>query len=150
MNLSWRTTPSAINMGPLKTGGLWVQVQFHSNVGPAARNLWPFKTGGPSWQWPRKPDFTVPHIKSSRHITKVCQTFVVVMQPRMWTNCNLLFSANSLNSWVYTTLVGKYWKIVACINMYTGSTCHPTRYFCAAKLNRLAQVHTHHTANPSY
>ncbi len=39
-NLSWKTTLLAIKICPLKTGGLWWQVQLHWNVGPYARGMW--------------------------------------------------------------------------------------------------------------
>ncbi len=38
------TTPLAIMMWSLKTGGLCQHVQLHWNVGPSTRNIWFFKT----------------------------------------------------------------------------------------------------------
>ena len=58
-NLSWKTTPLAIKIWSLKTGGLWWQVHIHWNVGLSAKNWWSFKTCGLSWQWSLKTGFTV-------------------------------------------------------------------------------------------
>ncbi len=58
-NLSWKTTPLALQMWSLKTGGLWWQVQVYWNIEPSGRNMWSFKTGGLLAQWSLNRDFTI-------------------------------------------------------------------------------------------
>ncbi len=76
--MSWETTPVAIQMWSLKTGGFWWQVQLHWNVGLSARNIWSLKTG-----------FTICIIFvrtcRSPYLMKCHVLFMpVILQPMLW------------------------------------------------------------------